>query len=261
LGGARRGVAGLGAKAPAAQWPPGGTTGPGPGRGTERRGAGQEGVKALAGRPRPRLFGEARRGARRRERPRLRGPANRAAGPARAEPRQHGGRRGARPPVTRRCPARSRRARAARGPAARDEQVRSAAALPAGLPRLEGGDQDAAGARRRSARSVGGGGGGGAGGLCVAPGLAQRRRWWRRREARGRIVVAAAAAPSCTGAGPAVSAVPAVLALRSRGGGAARGRGARGADAPGGPRRAGVRWHQLLWLLLLLLLVVALLHG
>lgn len=159
-----------------------------------------------------------------------RGRGQSGGGPGARGARRHGGRRGARPPLTRRSvpvvgepepPGALRRG---------DEQVRGALLLPAGLQRLEGGDQDAAGARRRSPRSVRGGGarearGPAAGGLLCRP-RACRSGGGGRGGSRAALCRRAAGAPAAASA-----AGPAAPAPRSRGGG----------TAGGTPRRPGQR--------------------
>lgn len=95
-------------------------------------------------------------------------------GPGARGARRHGGRRGSQPPLTRRSVPVVGEAEPARAPRRGDEQVGSAPALPARLPRLEGGDQDAAGSGRGSPRWVRGGAKGEAGpaGFCVGHGPA-----------------------------------------------------------------------------------------
>lgn len=169
-----------------------------------------------------------------------RGRGQSGGGPGARGARRHGGRRGARPPLTRRSvpvvgepepPGALRRG---------DEQVRGAPLLPAGLQRLEGGDQDAAGARRRSPRSVRGGGAGeargpAAGGLLCRP-RACRSGGGGRGGSRAALCRRAAGAPTAASA-----AGPAAPAPCSRGGGAAGGRRGAPGRGSGGVRGRGPR--------------------
>lgn len=144
----------------AARWHPG----PGTGR-SLRAGRGAKGLKSgrdrgggASGNP-PGCAEEGAAGGCGARRRAGRGRGQSGGGPGARGARRHGGWRGGRQPLTRRSIPVVGEAEPAGAPRRGDEQVGGAPALPAGLPRLEGGDQDAAGAGCRGSRWVRGGAG------------------------------------------------------------------------------------------------------